>query len=76
MTTTDAYDCNPTVSVRRSGTHGLVIMHCPHCGRRDHLHGTGNEAGPDFGHRLAHCLPQELPASLRGKSLGYFLRGE
>ena len=78
MTTTEAEQdiYNPTVSVRRVGSDGLVVMRCPHCGRREHhLHGAGSDAGPNYGHRLAHCLPDELPPSLRGKSLGYFLRG-
>jgi len=66
---------NPTVAVRLVDGHRLKVVRCPHCGRRDHhLHGDGGDAGPDYGHRVSHCIPDDLPPSLRGKPLGYFLR--
>jgi len=48
-----------TVYVRRRGDIDLVIDSCPYCGQR-HSHGSGGESGPDFGHRVPHCLPQKV----------------
>jgi hypothetical protein len=67
-------ELNPLVAVRRVDGHGILILHCPNCGRRDHLQGDGGDAGPDYGHRLAHCILDDLPPTPRGKSLGDFLR--
>jgi len=41
----------------------LIIERCPLCGKR-HTHGTGGKAGPDFGHRLAHCFVREKGTAL------------
>jgi hypothetical protein len=43
----------------------LMVICCPYC-NEVHYHGSGGRAGPDFGHRLAHC----------GGSLGYELKLE
>ena len=48
----------------------LIVARCPVCGSR-HIHGRAGEAGPDFGHRLAHCCfrkkdPEREAARLRG----------
>jgi hypothetical protein len=39
----------------------LMILRCPHCGRRNHhLRGDGGGAGPDYGYCWAHYIRDEL----------------
>jgi hypothetical protein len=46
----------PVVEVERiSGTHLLLIPHCPFCGKK-HMHGSGSKMTcGDHGHRVSHC---------------------
>ena len=49
------------VDVRRTRVTRVVVIKCPHCGRR-HEHGWGYGDDADPGHRLAHC---HAPAGYR-----------
>jgi hypothetical protein len=79
-------DTVPTVVGIRYDRYGLEIV-CPFCritkGRgkgkpRHHYHGTGGDPGPNYGHRVAHCVPTDLPPELRERkaSLGYYIVDE
>ena len=64
------------VTVRRTPKDSLKILHCPFCGS-EHWHGAGGDPGPDYGHRVAHCFPENVPVHLRERyERGYFLREE
>lgn len=68
------FNPNPVVHVKhRKGQ--LTIRRCPFCSKK-HYHGDGGVAGPRFGHRLAHCVTQQLPDALRDVVLGYHLELE
>lgn len=57
------------VSVPEVATHAqragdgrwVLILACPHCGRR-HVHGGGRDDAPDYGPRVAHCGGRERAA--------------
>jgi hypothetical protein len=61
------FKTTPIAYVRFTDPHRsrLQVVCCPYCDKV-HYHGSGGRAGPDFGHRLAHC----------GGSLGYDLKLE
>ena len=53
----------------------LIVRRCPICGKR-HTHGAAGEAGPNFGHRIAHCVFRKRDAVREAARLrGYVLEG-
>jgi hypothetical protein len=51
----------------------LIVAQCPVCGKK-HQHGAGGQAGPNYGHRLAHCvLRKRDPEREAARRRGYIL---
>ena len=75
-------DPDGTPILRAERTFGnQVRVFCPYCReyrRRKqgawHYHGDGGRAGPDLGHRVAHCWDEDSPWHFRNGGGGYYLR--
>ena len=64
----------PIIRCRVQGN-DLIVTRCPVCGRR-HTHGAAGKAGPDFGHRIAHCcFRTKDPVREAARRRGYLLVG-